>query len=482
MSGSVGAPHIQSREDYDEIFEEYKKLINSFPGFVSMRSSGSYISNKAKQTFGDMDIIVELEGYDDKKVAKRDLADFLVSQPKDVIVPFESEKYKGKRYMLTGEIVTVGFKSKNPNLPMAQIDNMISLTANEADFKSNFLNLPASKQGLILGLTAVSMDYLGLDEVLNRLNVDIDFSPGFRPGVNLSSKELSIREETYKPGTFKRDKRNVLWTSTRWEDVENLLKDFDLNLDFESLLHQVDEKIKDKDIKKRISGVLSSMVSVKSGEVGTEKGRKKQQDIDLANQILSEEVMTFSQYLDQKEKQEKENNVLYQGRFQPPTKAHIQIISDLLKVFDNVYVAVIKGAKTDIRKSPFSKDIQEKIFSTIFGDKVRLLYVPTGYIPDILEEIEGNVNAVVAGTDRVDTYEKQLIRAKLEHITIIEIPRTDEDISASKLRQALIDGDENTFKQNAHPDMYPFYDELKQEIIENLKKETITLNKKLDFF
>ena len=49
-------------------------------------------------------------------------------------------------------------------------------------------------------------------------------------------------------------------------------------------------------------------------------------------------------------KKSKGNNwCLFQGRFQPPTKAHIQIIKDCIDKykFDGVYIVMIKGKKSD---------------------------------------------------------------------------------------------------------------------------------------
>jgi hypothetical protein len=281
MSGSVGANRIESRKEYDAIFQDYKTKLEKYPNFVSVRSTGSYVSNKKKTSFGDMDLILQVSGFTDKKAAKKHLADWLVAN--NITSPFVSEKYRGKMYMNTGEIITIGYGCNNT---LTQIDNIIALSEDEANFKFNFLNLPAEKQGLILGLVKVSMDHTDQNDILERLNAEVDYLKGYRLSVNLSSTELSIRAETYEENSFKVIDRKVLWRSVSWRDVNKVLNEYNLDRSYKDLLITTSKKITDSNLKSRIYGVLTSMVSVKSGEVGTQKGEDKINAINLAKEIL----------------------------------------------------------------------------------------------------------------------------------------------------------------------------------------------------
>ncbi len=105
MSGSAGGNRI-TRESVAKTVDSYiNRILKKFPAFKSAKVSGSY-NTSAKEDFGDVDLIVNLES-DDKKGVKVNLAKFLSSLSDDVIVPFKSEKYKGKKYLNTGEIVTI---------------------------------------------------------------------------------------------------------------------------------------------------------------------------------------------------------------------------------------------------------------------------------------------------------------------------------------------------------------------------------------
>ena len=105
MSGVAGGNRIP-REDFDKLVHEYvKKVLEPYAPGIKWKISGSY-HNPAKQDFGDVDLIITLPGTDKKQV-KLELQKYLESLPADVILPFRSEKYKGKRSYNSGEIVSI---------------------------------------------------------------------------------------------------------------------------------------------------------------------------------------------------------------------------------------------------------------------------------------------------------------------------------------------------------------------------------------
>jgi len=175
----------------------------------------------------------------------------------------------------------------------------------------------------------------------------------------------------------------------------------------------------------------------------------------------------------------KGNNWAYfQGRLQPPTKAHIQIIENALKKYDGVVVALAKGKKTDkayLKDNPFSDEMQRKMLNDIFGDRVQIERVGSGFIPRILQGLDQNVNFVIAGEDRYDDYVDQL--KNTSGIQVVKIPRTAEDVSATKLRQALLDDNKQQFEANADQRMFKYYDELRDEILTTYKNLGIDVGK-----
>jgi hypothetical protein len=105
---------------------------------------------------------------------------------------------------------------------------------------------------------------------------------------NLSSNELQLRRVQYEPGTVKQAGREVLWSSTDYADLQKLLYQYNLNVSFEDLLKQIKQNIKNPRSRERIKGVFSSMVSVKSGEVGSPKGADKERSLNLVQQTFAE--------------------------------------------------------------------------------------------------------------------------------------------------------------------------------------------------
>lgn len=289
MSGSTGAERIRSRDDYVRFLESYCEVISKFNGFKSVQSSGSYCSDLSKQSFGDLDIVIHIESELSKKELKLQLIRYLESFPSDVIVEFTSEKYKGKRSYNSGEIVTVRYYDSELGYSI-QIDNIIALSAEEAEFKVSFLNMPAAKQGLVLGLVKAALlesDPVKVFKALG-INAPMDLQENQEYEFNLSSTELQLRKVTYEPGTYKQVSREIVWSSRDINDLAKLLGQFDLSASFEDLLQQTKTKTKNPRSANRIKGTFLSMISVKSGEVGTPKGAGKEQAIQIVNQTFAE--------------------------------------------------------------------------------------------------------------------------------------------------------------------------------------------------
>ena len=119
------------------------------------------------------------------------------------------------------------------------------------------------------------------------------------------------------------------------------------------------------------------------------------------------------------------NGSLILGKFRVLTNGHFKMISKALEESDYVYVAIV------------SKDssLQRAMISSVFPD-VRLIDLPTGNVNTALRKIE-NINTIWCGTDRVETYSRQV--SFNPFIRIREIYRTGDDISATKVLERLDD-------------------------------------------
>lgn len=151
------------------------------------------------------------------------------------------------------------------------------------------------------------------------------------------------------------------------------------------------------------------------------------------------------------------NNALFIGRMQPPTKMHMRIISDGLKKYDNIVVGIVKGKKSDGSRNPFPFEIQKEMVLKVFPN-VEVVQVGNGNIIGITSKLKMNVNAVLAGSDRVDGYRKQLV--KNPDTTVDETLRDENGISGTKVRQAIVTRDKKSFKENMHRKTWRYWEKL----------------------
>lgn len=347
MSGVTGAERVKSRADYERFIASYLPLIKQFPGFVSLKKSGSFNSDPNKQDFGDIDLIAHIQSDKDKPSTKKELVNFFHSQPDTTIVPFTSVKHTGKRSYNSGEIVTVRYHDSEMGYSV-QIDNIIASDEREVSFKTHFLDMPAEKQGLILGLVKIAAIETDPADLFKRLNINaaVDTEQDQEYEFNLSGVKLELRKVTYEPGTFKQADREIVWTSQDWLDVEKLLYQYDLSKSFDELIARTKQIIKNPRSNNRLQGVFSSMVSVKSGEVGTAKGAGKEAALDKITKAFSESK-NQSRLLNALMEDEGSTIVFAFGRFQPPTVGH-QLLVDKVKETAEKYKApyVIFVSKT----------------------------------------------------------------------------------------------------------------------------------------
>tara|TARA_R110000868_G_scaffold6288_1_gene35828 strand:- start:3016 stop:6174 length:3159 start_codon:yes stop_codon:yes gene_type:complete len=424
MSGVAGGNRIK-RQNVQDTFNDFtEKILSKVPGYKVSSLSGS-VKAGSKPDFGDLDIIATFE-YDDKKVAKQAIIDTVSKMPDSLIIPFQSERYAGKRYYNSGEIISVLYPIKGAPGESIQVDIMVSLSEVEHQFKNSFLDLPAEVQGLILGLVKTSLLEQDPAEVFARLGIKnvppLEANQEYE--FNLSSVNLTLRKVTL--DNFKEVAREEIWKSNNWQDIKNLLKDFDLNQPFEKLLDQVTSSLKNPRSKNRVAGIFRSMVSVKSGEVGTPKGDNKEKALSAVAQTLAEAEGTVIG--------------LYGGGFKPPHRGHFYVAKELAKDVNSIKIYI--GAKIregETVTAQQSKEIWE-IYAKYLGKPTEIEIAPITPILSVYKEIEANQNnhyVVIASKEDTDRY-KALVdnkkglydKAKLKLVDTIN----EEKLSATLIR------------------------------------------------
>ena len=163
------------------------------------------------------------------------------------------------------------------------------------------------------------------------------------------------------------------------------------------------------------------------------------------------------------------------GRFQPPTLGHIKVIEQIYK--QNGYPVVVFTVRAKNRnpeKTPFMDETISELFAKIKGEYSNLIAdfieIPSAGVDQIINSLRPKYEPVLWGTgsDRLKGYGAQIDRYKdypgFPKIEMYEIKRGDDDISATKVREALRSGDKTTFNKMMPKSAYRYFDKLSSEL------------------
>jgi cytidyltransferase-like protein len=445
MSGSAGGNRI-TRAFVAKTTDNYiNRILKKFPAFKSAKISGSY-NTSAKEDFGDIDLIVHIDS-DDKKSAKVDLAKYLSSLPDDVIVPFKSEKYKGKKHLNTGEIVTILYPIEGQPDQYVQIDNIVSTSGEEAEFKKEFLDYPAEIQGLLLGLAKVICLEEDPKSIFARMGIknvpELEANQEYE--FNLSSAGLTLRIVTL--DNFKEVDRTEVWKTSNWSNIKKLFTNYKIDGSFEDLLNDISSKVKNPRSKNRIKGIFNSMVSIKSGEVGTPKGDNKQKSLDKVNNTLNE--TNLGKYLvSLLLEQDQPTIALFPGKFKPPHKGHFEVVKKLLQNADQVVILISPKTHDGITADE-SAAVWELYKQKLDGNvEVRISAVTP--VKDTYDFIENNPELTVYAAYGKGEESRYKNLNKYPNAKIFDAGSTSEDgedVSATNLRKAIRDNNDGEIRK-----------------------------------
>ena len=433
MSGVAGGNRIL-KQDVQATFNKYiDEVLKNIPGFKKASLSGS-VKAGSKADFGDLDIITWFEGEDKKEVKQR-IIDAITKLPNNIIVPFKSEKYTGRRYYNSGELISVLFPIEGKSDEFIQVDNIIALTEEESVFKGSFLDLPAEKQGLLIGLAKVILLEENPEDVFRRMG--ISGLPKLKRGeeyeFNLSSVKLSLRK--VKLENFKEVAREEVWSTTNWGTIKILFKGFNIDGSFEDLLDDISKRLTNPRSKNRVAGIFRSMVSVKSGEVGTAKGKGKEDALEKVAQTLSEALDDQSITV-----------ALYAGGFKPPHKAHYENAKLLSQNADKLIIFIGSKIREGVKITAEQSKAIWEIYAKYLATPVEIVVSPVTPIKDIYAWVDQNqseVDKIITGTmadekgkfsyfiKNKDKYPK----VELRDLPVI-VAKEDDKFSATEIRKS----------------------------------------------
>lgn len=178
---------------------------------------------------------------------------------------------------------------------------------------------------------------------------------------------------------------------------------------------------------------------------------------------------------------------IFLGRFQPFTKGHLKVLE--LGYKENslpTVILMIQNTKMD-EKHPFSDDLITKEMDIIKKEYPKLiadtLYVKSADILLFSELLHNNDYEPIlwlTGSDRLVPYTKMAEKYKdqaqlISDFKTFEIKRTDEDISATKVRESIKNNDINEYKKlmpiNTENLFSDFKDALDNLVIEEKPKK-----------
>ena len=171
---------------------------------------------------------------------------------------------------------------------------------------------------------------------------------------------------------------------------------------------------------------------------------------------------------------------MFVGRFQPFTLGHAKVLETINK--QNGYPVIIflikskTKKKEDAFKRPYDEDTQLAMLNNLKSkypiekvyilDRAAIDYMFNAMRADGYEPVLWGT-----GTDRLKTYSYQVDKPEYredlgvrDDFGLFEIPRTDNNISATQVRNAMLDGDERLFKKLTPKEIHPMYDELKSKL------------------
>lgn len=146
------------------------------------------------------------------------------------------------------------------------------------------------------------------------------------------------------------------------------------------------------------------------------------------------------------------NNFLFLGKFRIFTNAHYNIIKNGLKKYDNGTICLVSSKETKD-----TIELRKKMVKECFPN-INIIEHSSGNLMSIINKAKMNINAILCGTDRVDSYKRQL--KMMPDVKVDEIKRADGDMSATEVISKL--NDEAFFKKSTPREIHKFYDEIKK--------------------
>jgi cytidyltransferase-like protein len=173
---------------------------------------------------------------------------------------------------------------------------------------------------------------------------------------------------------------------------------------------------------------------------------------------------------------------LYLGRFQPFHDGHGSIVTQAWLHCDKLIIGIGSAQERRTKRNPLSYDERAALIYvlTLFSKDIKIIpifdrdeYADNAswgnYVLDQVEKIMGvRPTVVFEGTE--ETHEHWWDDAGVE---VVKIDRNETPISATQIRQMLLDDDRDGFTNNMPAGTWGFYDELREIMLEVYSDERV---------
>ena len=172
----------------------------------------------------------------------------------------------------------------------------------------------------------------------------------------------------------------------------------------------------------------------------------------------------------------KYNQAVILGRFQPLHLGHVHVIEEALKAAKNVLIIVGSSQESRTPNNPFSYEERKVFIQKVFGDKVRIcplkdaglgnVHAWGNLLVETAEKEVGQIDCFVLGSEaKNNTWFDEEKRSRID---LLEISRADIDISSTKIRDFLKNGNEESFKEFIPINLHEEYEFMKDVISKSI--------------
>ena len=167
------------------------------------------------------------------------------------------------------------------------------------------------------------------------------------------------------------------------------------------------------------------------------------------------------------------------GRFQTFHLGHEKLIDTALSLWYKVLVFIGSAQESGTKRNPYDIDFRKKILQTVYEGHEEIIFTGLNdltnenditpdwgrYVLDNAIKIIGRApDVIIFGND--EERGKWFAPEDIKGIDEYEIPRGNIPISATMVRQMMIDDDRSSWERWVNPKIYPLYNEMRQKLLE----------------